>query len=79
MPEHVFGRMRFSISVVGFDNFLFPGLCDVPITTYEVDTKEMVRKSLQILIKKIRKEYTKAGVNVVEGQLIFRNSVKKLI
>ena len=72
-------RVPEDVSVVGFDNFLFPGLCDVPITTYEVDTKEMVRKSLQILIKKIRKEYTKAGVNVVEGQLIFRNSVKKLI
>ncbi|NTV78417.1 MAG: LacI family transcriptional regulator [Clostridiales bacterium] len=72
-------RVPEDISVVGFDNFLFPGLCDVPITTYEVDTREMARKSLQILIKKIRKEYTKSGVNVVEGQLIYRNSVKKLI
>ena len=33
-------RVPEDISVVGYDNYLFPGLCDVAITTYEVDMKD---------------------------------------
>lgn len=67
------------ISVVGFDNYLYPGLCDVPITTYEVDLKEMARKSINILLKKMRNENIKSVISVVEGELVLRDSVKKLL
>ena len=30
-------RIPEDISVVGFDNYLYPGTCDINITTYEVD------------------------------------------
>lgn len=66
------------ISVVGFDNYLYPGLCEVEITTYEVDMKEMARKSINTLIKKMGKESYKKGVAVIEGHPVFKNSVRNL-
>ncbi len=63
-------------SVVGYDNFLFPGLCDVDLTTYEVDMDEMVHICLDILMKKLEGAPYKKGVNIVEGKLIVRESVK---
>lgn len=39
-------RVPEDISVVGYDNYIFPGLCDVEITTYEVDVREMVRRAV---------------------------------
>ena len=65
-------------SVVGYDNYLFPGLCDVEITTYEVDMVEMVKKVLDIIIKRIEGKPYKAGINIVEGKMIIRDSVKKI-
>ena len=44
-------RVPEDISVVGYDNYLFPGLCDVAITTYEVDMKEMARQTVHTLIR----------------------------
>ncbi len=64
-------------SVVGYDNFLFPGLCDVNLTTYEVDMDEMVRICLKVLIKKLEGASYKKGVNIVEGKLIVRESVNQ--
>lgn len=66
------------ISVVGFDNYLYPGLCEVEITTYEVDMKEMARKSINTLIKKMGHENYKRGVSVIEGRPVLKNSVKKM-
>lgn len=71
-------RVPEDISVVGFDNYLYPGLCEVEITTYEVDMKEMARKSINTLIKKMGHENYKRGVSVIEGRPVFKNSVKKL-
>ena len=53
---------------MGFDNYLYPGLCDVEITTYEVDMKEMARKGINTLIKKMGNESYKKGVSVIEVQ-----------
>lgn len=66
------------ISVVGFDNYLYPGLCDVAITTYEVDMHEMAGRALYILRKKIEKEYYKKGVATIEGHLVEQESVRTL-
>lgn len=68
-------RVPEDISVVGFDNYLYPGLCDVEITTYEVDMKEMVRKSINNLIRKISGEYYKRGIMIVEGHIVLKDSV----
>ena len=68
-------RVPEDVSVVGFDNYLYPGLCDIGITTYEVDIREMARQSLSILTKIIKGEPHGTGLNIVEGRLIEKDSV----
>lgn len=68
-------RVPEDVSVVGFDNYLYPGLCDIGITTYEVDIREMARKSLSILTKIMKGEPHGTGQNIVEGRLIEKDSV----
>lgn len=71
-------RVPEDVSVVGFDNYLYPGLCDVEITTYEVDIKEMARKTINTLIKKMGNENYKRGVSVIEGRVVLKNSVRRI-
>ncbi len=68
-------RVPEDISVVGYDNYLYPGLLDIGLTTYDVDVKEMARKSINILIKKMSHKSYKAGVHIVEGNIVYRDSV----
>jgi len=67
------------ISVVGYDNYMLPGLANVEITSYEVDMKEMARRSVKMLIKKIRQENYRHGISIVEGHLVEKDSVKKIL
>lgn len=68
-------RVPEDISVAGYDNYLFPGLCDVAITTYEVDMKEMARRAIQTLTKKINGENYRQGICIVEGHMVIKDSV----
>ncbi len=70
-------RVPEDISVVGFDNYIYPGLCDVEITTYEVDMREMARVSVNHIIKKISGEYVKQKISTVEGHMVLKASVAK--
>lgn len=72
-------RVPEDVSVVGYDNYLFPGLCDIPLTTYEVDMKEMARRAIRILIKKMSGDSYREGISIVEGHLVVKDSVKKLV
>lgn len=71
-------RVPEDVSIVGFDNYLYPGLCDVAITTYEVDIKEMTRKAVNALIKRMDNERSKASMYIVEGHMVVKDSVKRL-
>ena len=71
-------RVPEDISVVGYDNYLFPGLCDVKITTYGVDTYEMGRNAVLNLIRKISGERYRQGIMILEGHMIEGESVKRL-
>lgn len=71
-------RVPEDISVAGYDNYLYPGLCDVALTTYEVDIKEMARCAIHTMIKKLNGESYRQGINIVEGHLVIRESVTKL-
>ena len=64
--------------MVDFDNYLYPGLCDVDITTFDVDVKEMSKKAVHILIKKIEDNRYKQGITIVDGHVVYKNSVKKV-
>lgn len=71
-------RVPEDISVIGYDNYLSAGLCDVKLTTYEVDMKEMARRAIHMMIKKLNGETYRQGICIVEGHLVIRDSVKKL-
>lgn len=66
------------ISVVGFDNYIYPGTCDVEITSYEVNFAEMAKRAVDNIIRKLGNEYYYKGISMVEGKLVVKDSVKKL-
>ncbi len=65
-------------SVVGYDNFIFPGVCDVEITTYEVDMPVMVEKAVSYLSSLLKGEEIKRGIHIITGHLVEKDSVKAL-
>ncbi len=66
------------VSVVGYDDYLYPGLCDVGITTYSVDMARMARTGISIMIKKINGKAYYGGIHVVEGIVVERESVAQI-
>ncbi len=71
-------RVPEDLSVVGYDNFIFPGTCDVEITTYEVDMPVMVKKTVEILNKLMRNEEVSSKTHIVTGHLVEKSSVRAL-
>lgn len=70
-------RVPEDISIVGFDNYLYPGLCNIGITTYDVDVREMASKSISVLLKKLSGESYRTGVRIVEGHIVYKDSVTR--
>ena len=70
-------RVPEDISVVGFDNYLYPGICDIGITTYEVDIAEMARRTMHKIYKKIADEKYTSGAFIVDGHLVKKDSVAR--
>ncbi len=67
------------ISVVGYDDFVYSGGGDdLGITTYKVDMDEMVRRTMKRILHTLRGEEYRGGLSIVEGELIERDSVKKI-
>ncbi|MCQ2519379.1 MAG: substrate-binding domain-containing protein [Lachnospiraceae bacterium] len=66
------------ISVVGYDNFIYPGLSDIDITTYEVDYRKMAQLAWKNINKKLTNPLYHNRIHIVEGRLIEKNSVKSL-
>lgn len=71
-------RVPEDISVVGFDNYLYPGLSDIQITTYEIDLEEMARRAIHNMISKISNENYKLGIHIVEGHMVLKESVAQI-
>ncbi len=71
-------RVPRDISVVGFDDYLFPGLCDIPLTTYAVNMEGMADSAIRLLIKKMNGKETSQGMHMVEGHFIERDSVRAI-
>lgn len=71
-------RVPEDISVVGFDNFIYPGACDIEITSYEVDIDRMAKCAVNLLSKKIRGVYYRKGLYIMEGHMVLKDSVRKL-
>lgn len=71
-------RVPEDISVVGFDDYLFPGPCDVGITTYAVDIHEMAHCAIRVVQRKLSGESYKTGMQIMQGYLVERESVRTL-
>lgn len=71
-------RVPEDISVVGYDNYIHPDLCNVAITSYEVDFEEMAARSVTTLIRKMEHETTRCRIHVVEGHLVIKDSVRRI-
>lgn len=70
-------RVPEDISIVGFDNYLYPGVCRLGITTYEVNIREMARKAVGKLVKSLSEENYQPGVAIVEGHMVLKESVSR--
>lgn len=71
-------RVPEDVSIVGFDDFLYPGLCNVPMTTYAVNMPEMAEKCVALLVTKVTGGETSQGMHLVEGRFVERQSVKAI-
>ena len=71
-------RVPEDVSIVGFDDFLYPGLCNVPMTTYAVNMTAMAETGVRVLLKKMNGRETSEGMHLIEGRFIERQSVRTL-
>ncbi len=71
-------RIPEDVSIIGFDNYLYEGLCDVKITSYEVDIKEMVRCAIKIVVSLAEHGCAHSDIRVVSGSVVVKDSVKNL-
>lgn len=71
-------RVPEDVSVVGYDNYIYPGICDVEITTYEVDQREMAKQAVTVLLNKLSNHADAPTIHVVEGHLVLKGSVRRL-
>ncbi len=70
-------RVPQDISVVGYDNYQPPGLCDIRITTYEVNMPEMAKQTVKNLIRKVSGKPYRQGVIIVDGRIVYKDSVNE--
>ncbi len=71
-------RIPEDISIVGFDNYLYEGLCDISITSYEVDIKEMVRCAIKIVLSLAEHGSVPADMRLVSGTVVVKESVRRM-
>ena len=71
-------RVPEDISVAGFDNYIHPGICDIGITTYEVDQGGMAKLAVKQLLKRIADPHAAYGTHVVDGNMVIKESIKLL-
>ena len=70
-------RIPEDVSVVGFDNYLYPGFPDKKITSYEVNTQEMAKVALEKALKQIKNPASGRGLSIVSGKIVEKESVRK--
>ena len=70
-------RVPEDVSVVGYDNFIYPGICDVEITTYEVDLGKMAQCAVDVLLDKLQiGDAHVPSIHTVEGHMVIKGSVR---
>ena len=70
-------RVPEDVSVVGFDNYLYPGFPDKKITSYEVNNRAMVKVALEKALKQIKNPVSGRGLSIVSGKIVEKESVRR--
>ena len=65
------------VSVVGFDNYLYPGFPWQKVTSYEVNTKAMVKVALGKVLKQLRSKGSGKNLEIITGKIVQKDSVRK--
>lgn len=71
-------RIPEDCSVVGFDNDIYATLNSPPLTTVEVDIEQMARTAVKAIMEKVSNPNRRNGRVLVQGKIIYRNSVRNL-
>jgi len=71
-------RVPDDISVTGFDNSVYSTISDPNITTIEVNTAYMSKLAVEGILQKIEKPSFSMGMVHVNGQIIYKDSVRSL-
>lgn len=66
------------VSVVGFDNYVTDQFAGIGLTTYEINTKEMAKRVVHIMIQKLENAKYTAGVFMLGGTFIERESARQV-
>lgn len=69
-------RVPEDISVVGFDNYLYPGFPDKKITSYEVNMRAMAKVALDKMLKQLKNSQSGRGLAIVAGHVVEKESVR---
>ena len=69
-------RVPEDVSVVGFDNYLYPGLPNRDITTYEVDMRGMADAALQKAVRRIETPDGQERLSLISGFIVEKGSVR---
>ncbi len=68
-------RVPEDVSVVGFDNYLYPGLSNRDITTYEVNMKAMAETALRKALRRIEDPEAMKRIDLIAGHIVEKGSV----
>ncbi len=71
-------RVPEDISVVGFDDYIYATLCNPQLTTFRVSQEMMAETAVDTLIRKIHDNTYHSGRKVISGDIVIRDSVKKI-
>lgn len=66
------------ISVVGYDDFVEQPSEEIALTTYQVNTDEMIDRCIHIIEERSKNKNYRRGTTVVYGKLVVRDTVKSI-
>lgn len=66
------------ISVVGYDDFVEQPSEEIDLTTYQVNTDEMIKRCIHIIEERAKNKNYRRGTTVVYGKLVVRDTVRNI-
>lgn len=67
-------RVPQDVAVAGYDDFQFAQICDPPLTTYQVNVKDMGQVAVARLVRMIHGKKSTRGNTVIHGKFVRRGS-----